>query len=278
VGTRVTAGPRKDHRHWSAGRVLTVAVVVAALVATFLIDPVAVLAALGTGFFNTAGGGGAILTFLAVTAVGVPALTAHASSQFVTPMSFTVVLSVARRHSPGLALMATGSLGTVLGVVILKLTPPTTIQLVAPVFLLLAGLLVVVQGAVQRRVEQLGWELGAKTTTVLLFGVGVYAGLIGVGTGTLAIVVLGLTPRYAGVGLQQLLLARNVLLLGMASVVAAVFIPTGLVSWPLAAVLALPGAVGGWVGIKLVHRLPVPLLRALIAATAVAGAIWMWLR
>jgi hypothetical protein len=251
---------------------------VIALVAISVVNPVAAVAAVGTGFFNIAGGGGAVISFLALTAAGVPVLTAHATGQFVTPSSFLTMLGRARQHQPGRFLLVTGSLGTVLGVVLLKLTPPATVQVAAPYVLLAAGLLVVFQGPVQRRIQRIGWQLGPKTTLGLMFVVGVYAGMIGVGTGTLALVVLGLTARYADTPLQQLILTRNVLLLGMAGVVAIVFIPTGLVNWSLAAVLALPGAVGGWVAIRLLHRLPVRLLRGFIAATAGAAAVWMWLR
>lgn len=259
-------------------RTATFVLVSLGLVALCIAEPVATLAAAGTGFFNVAGGGGAILTFLAVTAVGMPVLTTHATSQFVTPVSFACMAGMVRRYWPGLGLLVTGGLGTVVGVVILKLTPPTTVQHVAPGFLILAGLLIVVQGPVQRRIQRIGWELGPRTTIALLLTVGIYAGMIGVGTGTLALAVLGLTPRYAGVELQQLILTRNVLLLGMAVVVSVVMIFTGLVNWQLAAVLALPGAVGGWLGIKLIHKLPVPVLRVLIAGTAGVGAVWMWLR
>jgi uncharacterized membrane protein YfcA len=107
---------------------------------------------------------------------------------------------------------------------------------------------------------------------------GVYAGLIGVGTGTLALVVLGLTPGFARASLRDLLRTRNVLLLGMALLVAAAFAATGLASWTLAAAMVLPGAAGGWIGTRLVGRLPVPLLQAGVVFTAIAGAVWMAFR
>jgi uncharacterized membrane protein YfcA len=111
-----------------------------------------------------------------------------------------------------------------------------------------------------------------------MFACGVYAGLIGVGTGTLALVILGLTPAFAGASLRDLLRTRNVLLLGMAILVAAAFAVTGLVDWGLVVLLVLPAVVGGWIGTKLVGRLPIPVLQTGIVATAIAGALWMALR
>lgn len=252
--------------------------VVAAVVVAAVIDPVPVAAALLTGFFNTAGGGGAVVTFLALTASGVPALTAHATSQLVTPASFLGGFRLARRYPPGWRPLVAGCVGTVAGVAVLTVTPPNTFQAIAPWCLLPAALLVVVQEPVRRLIHRTGRTLGPATTPAATFACGVYAGLIGVGTGTLALAVLGLAPGFAAMPLRDLLRTRNVLLLGMALLVSVAFAVTGLVDWTLVALLILPAAVGGWVGTKLVGRLPVPVLQGLIVATALGGAVWLLLR
>jgi uncharacterized membrane protein YfcA len=110
--------------------------------------------------------------------------------------------------------------------------------------------------------------------------------LIGVGTGTLALVVLGLTRRHSLADLPDLLAVRNVLLLGMATVGMLAYAITGLVNWLLVLLLAPPGALGGWLGTKFVHwlgtrlakRTALRILRGTIAATALACAGWMVLR
>lgn len=257
---------------------VVVGLIVCALVVTGIANPVVVLAALVTGILNTAAGGGAIVTFLTLTAIGVPALTAHATSQLVTPSSFLGASRLAKDFWPGLPLLATGCLGTIAGVAILKVTPPGTFQAVAPFVLVPAALLVMVQEPAKRRVQRAGRTLGRQAVFLCTFVCGVYAGLIGVGTGTLALIVLGLAPSFAGASLRDLLRTRNVLLLGMAVLVAAAFATTGLADWALAAQLALPGAIGGWIGMKLVGRLPVRVLQAGIVVTAIAGACWMALR
>jgi uncharacterized protein len=242
------------------------------------VNPPAVVAALVTGILNTAAGGGAIVTFLTLTALGVPALTAHATSQLVTPASFLGAARLATEHRPGTAPLVAACLGKLVGVGILGFTPPGAFSAVAPFVLVPAAVLVMVGEPVKRRVQQARRTLGRGATAASMFACGVYAGLVGVGTGTLALVVLGLTPALAGTSLRDLLRTRNVLLLSMAVLVAGAFATTGLADWALAAQLVLPGLLGGWIGTKLVGRLPIPALQTGIVATAIAGAGWMMLR
>src|ERR1700741_1425007 len=239
VLTEVTVRSRSVWLRWTLA-----GLVVATLVGTAVLDPVPVAAALATGFFNTAGGGGAVVTFLALTAAGVPALPAHATGQLVTPASFLGGLRLVHRHPPGRAPLLAGCAGTLVGVAVLTVTPAHTFPAVAPWCLLPAAGLVLAQEPVRRRIARTDRTLGPATTAAATFGGGVYAGLIGVGTGTLALAVLGLAPRFFGMSLRDLMRTRNVLLLGMAVLVSAAFAVTGLVDWRLVALLALPAAVG----------------------------------
>lgn len=259
-------------------RSATVALVGVALLLVFVVDPVVAGAALVTGVLNTAGGGGAVVTFLALSAGGVPALTAHASSQVVTPVSFLGGLSAAREHRPDRRWMLSGGAGAVCGVAILAVTEPGTFQAVAPWCLLPAAALVAMQGPVQRLVRTSGRRIGPTTTLAAVFVCGVYAGLIGIGTGTLAVVVCGLVPGIVHTRLAHLLQVRNVLLTVMAAVVAAAFAVTGLADWRLVALLAPPAAVGGWLGTKILGHVPAWLLRTVIVATALAGTAWLVMR
>jgi uncharacterized protein len=234
-----------------------------------------VVAALVTGFLNTAGGGGAVVTFLALSASGVPAITAHATTQLVTPFSFLGGFRLVRTHGPGRSPLVAGCAGTLGGVALLVLTPPQTFQAVAPWCLVPAAVLVVVQEPVRRLVHGVGRTLGARTTVGAAFVCGAYAGMIGVGTGTLAFAVLALAPGFAGMPARDLLRTRNVLLLAMAVLVSVAFALTGLVDWGLAALLAAPAAMGGWLGTRMVGRLPVPVLQGLVVATALGGTAWL---
>jgi uncharacterized membrane protein YfcA len=232
-------------------------------------------AAFLAGLLNTAGAGGAILSFLVLTATGVAPLTAHATNQLITPLSFVSAARAARRSRPCAAVVVAGCLGTVAGVAILTCVPPSAFQAVAPWVILPAAVIVALQGRAKRHLTT---QRGQRRTATLaaMLTCGIYAGLIGVGTGTLVLVVLGMGAASTSLG--RLLPTRNVLCLGMAIVVGLAFALTGLVDWPLAALLALPALVGGLLGTRLVGRLPDPALRTGVVLTATAGAIWLLLR
>jgi hypothetical protein len=227
-------------------------------------------AAFVAGVLNTAGGGGAILSFLVLTGAGGAPLTAHATNQFVTPLSFASAAFRLRGARPRVAPLLAGCAGTVAGVAILASVPPGAFQAVAPWVLVPAAVLVAVQARDPVR------HTGRSVSLAAMLGCGVYAGMIGVGTGTLVLVVLGLAAP--GRSLNRLLPLRNVLCLGMAVVVAAAFALTGLVDWALATLLAVPAVLGGMVGTRLVGRLPDPMLRTGVVLTATAGAAWLLLR
>jgi uncharacterized membrane protein YfcA len=171
--------------------------------------------------------------------------------------------------------MVSGAAGAICGVSVLAVTPPTVFQAAAPWCLLPAAALVVLQEPVRRVVHGFGFWSGPTSTTILMFLCGLYAGLIGVGTGTIAIAIIGFVPATLGSSIQTLLWIRNVLLTVMAVVVAVAFAVTGLADWATVALLAAPAAAGGRIGGWLVGRVPAWLLRTVIVATALAATVWM---
>lgn len=260
-------------RRWRTAGVVLVAG--AGVLTAVVVDPVVAGAALVTGVLNTASGGGAICLFLALYASGLPALTAHATSQLLTPASFVGGLRGSPEFWPDRRWMVSGAAGAICGVGILAITPPSLFHTAVVWCLLPAAALVVAQEPIRRLVRSTKRWIGPTATTGLVFVCGVYSGLLGLGTGTVTLAVLGLVPGLLHTPLVPLLRVRNILLTGMAIVVAAAVAVTGLADMTQVAVLALPAAVGGWAGTKIVGRVPAWLLRTAIVATALTATVWI---
>jgi uncharacterized membrane protein YfcA len=61
-------------------------------------------------------------------------------------------------------------------------------------------------------------------------------------------------------------------------VAAAMFIISGLVDWPVAIVMAVGAATGGWTASRLAQRVPQTAVRGAVGAIGLIAAAWLFLR
>jgi uncharacterized membrane protein YfcA len=61
-------------------------------------------------------------------------------------------------------------------------------------------------------------------------------------------------------------------------VAAATFIVAGLVQWPVALVMAVGAAIGGWSASRVAQRVPREWVRRAIGAIGIGAAVWLFLR
>jgi uncharacterized membrane protein YfcA len=159
-------------------------------------------------------------------------------------------------------------LGGATGAAILLLTPARTFQLVVPV--LIAGASVLL--AIQPRIRGLSARPDGMNSIALnaaLFGAAVYVGYFGAGGGVLLLAVLGVMVDEA---LARVNAIKNVVS-GLANFVAAagfaIFAP---VRWSFVVPLAAGFLIGGWTGPKIVRRMPGEGLRIVVALAGLALA------
>lgn len=160
-------------------------------------------------------------------------------------------------------------LGGATGAAILLLTPAHSFQLVVPVLIGGAALLLVVQPRVKSLSARPDGE-HSVALTVALFAAAAYVGYFGAGGGVLLLAVLGAMMEEA---LARVNAIKNVIS-GLANFVAAlgfaVFAP---VRWSFVVPLAAGFLVGGWTGPKLVRRMPPEGLRVVVALAGVGLAV-----
>jgi len=246
------------------------------------------LAAAGGGLVNAIAGGGTLLTFPALVALGVPPLIANATSTVALwPGTLTSfwgyrdALTGARTWTVRWALPSL--LGGITGAVLLLSTPERKFADGVPWLIWGATLLFMVQGPVMRWVVGHaapvgdGAELAPPRTGFLFyqFFVAIYGGYFGAGAGILMLAALGM------MGLKNIHTMnglKNWGGLNINVVAVLIFAISGIVNWPVALTMAVGAAVGGIVGARLAQRVGQQWVRRAIIAIGLGSGAWMLLQ
>ncbi len=227
------------------------------------------LAGLGAGLVNGVAGGGSLVSFPALLAVGYPALAANVTSTVgIWPgylggsAAFRKEIGAQRDRLRELA--ATVVVGGIVGGVLILTTPTSVFKLVAPYLVLFACALFAVQPLVVRKVRvsdptrssahRLAMHAGA-------FVASVYGAYFGAGLGVVFLGVLGLSMSDTLVRVNGL---RSILSLMVNTVAALIFIVSAPVAWTAAGLMAGSSLAGGYVGARVARRVPAPTLRVVV--------------
>ena len=213
-------------------------------------------AGLAAGAINSIAGAGSLITFPTLLAIGVPPLKANVSNSIgLIPGSLSGAYGFRdelRGHLRAVAsLTLPMCLGALLGAFLLLRLPPRVFEVVVPVLVAGAALLVVAQP----RFVAARAPAGPKRVPlqVGLFLVGTYGGYFGAAQGIMLLAVLGV---FVNESLQRVN-AYKTLIAGAAACVAAVyFVVLAPISWPHTLVLAGSSLVGGRVGALIARRIP----------------------
>lgn len=253
-----------------------------ALVAVFL-------ASVGGGAVNAIAGGGTLLTFPALVALGIPALTANATSTVAlwpgalsSMWGYRGELRGAR--SWALALTLPSVLGGAAGAWLLLRTPPDRFARIVPFLVLGATLLFLAQGRLMRRLRERkgvspeavdGDPRMAPAMLVAQFAIGVYGGYFGAGIGILMLAGLGM---MGFTNIHRMNGLKNWGAVCMNVVAAAIFAFSGIVSWPVAAAIAAGGLLGGYAGARVAQRVGQQRVRRAIVAIGLASFLFLLFR
>lgn len=235
---------------------------------------------------NSIAGGGTLVTFPALVALGVAPLTANATSTVAlwpgaagSAWAYRDALTGARRD---IAVFAAPSFaGGLLGAGLLLAVGGDRFEAVAPWLVLGATALFAAQGPLSRWARREtpaavsagddpgGPSLRARHAAVQVL-VGAYGGFFGAGVGILMLAVLG----WAGLrDIHRMNGLKNWGGLCMNGVAAATFAVSGLVDWPVAAAMALGSVAGGYGGARLAQRVPQAAVRSAITAIGLGSGI-----
>ncbi|MCW2599678.1 MAG: hypothetical protein JWM02_1507 [Frankiales bacterium] len=230
-------------------------------------------AGLIAGTVNTIAGAGSLLTFPALLGAGLAPLAANVTNCLgVIPGSVSGAYGLrAELRGQRQALVRWSvwvGAGSLAGAVLLLTLPGGAFNRIVPVLVGLAGLLVLAQPLIVRRIRDRAATSAA--TSPVVGAIGVYSGYFGAAQGVLLVGALGvLAPQP----LRKVNAIKNILAVignGVAGLVYALLAP---VNWTAVLLLAVGSACGGPIGAALAKRVPAGPLRVGIAAAALIVAV-----
>ncbi len=231
---------------------------------------------------NALAGGGTLITFPTLTAVGIPAVAANITNTVALCPGYlggTIAqLKDLRGQTQRLWLLApAGVLGGIAGGILLLNTGEQAFRAMVPYLILLATALLAVQDRVRgwllRRSERRGSAPPHERWTVLPVGLAsIYGGYFGAGLSVIVLAVLGLVLEDTLTRLNGL---KQILSFSINIAAAIFFLFSGQVVWPAMLVMAVGALAGGALGGRLAGRIrPVMLRRIVVTAGVVIAVIY----
>jgi uncharacterized protein len=239
-------------------------------------DLLLLLAGFGAGVVNGAAGGGTLISFPALLAVGYPALTANVTS---TVGIWTGYLGgtagfrqeVQSQRDRLRELAATAAAGAAGGGILLLTTPSRDFRAIAPYLLLFSCLLFALQPPVRSWLADKGQARSHRALMHLgSFVASVYGAYFGAGLGVVFLAVLGTALPDPLVRVNGL---RSVLALIVNTVAVVIFLAHAHIAWAAAGIMAGCALVGGYLGSRLSRRIPSSVLRSLVILLGLTTAI-----
>lgn len=243
------------------------------------------LAGMAGGAVNALAGGGTLITFPMLTAVGIPAVAANVTNTVALSPGYLSATFAQMKDLKGQGrrlyyLVPAGILGGLIGGVLLLNTQEKLFRELVPFLILLACGLLAVQDTVRKwlvkRTASSGrGHISEIWVAPLISVAGIYGGYFGAGLSVIILSVLGLI-------LDDTLTRLNALKQGVAfsvNMAAAVFfLFSDKVVWPAALVMAAGAILGGTLGGELASRIKPSQLRWVVVTIGVIVAIIYFFR
>jgi uncharacterized protein len=230
------------------------------------------------GIANTIAGGGSLLTFPLLVAIGLPPLDANVTNTVgIVPAAVGGLLGYQRelagQRQRLIRLLPYAVVGAVVGAVLLLTTPERVFRRVVPVLIVVACLVLLAQRPLARVLERRR-RSRSSLLRAGIFVAAVYGGYFGAAVSVLVLALFAVTIDDS----LQRLNALKVPFAGSMNLVSgiafAIFAP---VHWAYVLVLAPATMVGGRIGASAARRVPDQPLRIAVVVLGLVAALWLQL-
>jgi hypothetical protein len=215
----------------------------------------AFIAAIAAGFVNAIAGGGTLISFPVLVAIGIPPVAANVTNTIaLCPGYFGGVMAqrndLLSQKQRLWKILPVGIAGGIAGGLLLLNTSENSFRILIPYLILLSALLLAFQPFLKKMVEarlQKPMHHNAKGALVLfvIFLAAIYGGYFGAGLGVILLAVLGLLIDDSLIRLNAL---KQAISLSVNVSAAIYFCFSGQVNWPVVAVMIFGSVLGGNIG------------------------------
>jgi uncharacterized protein len=243
------------------------------------------VAAIIGGAVSALAGGGTLITFPALLAVGVPSVPANVTNTVALCSGYlggtlAELKDLSGEKGKVLAFGLTSALGGLVGGFLLLNTGESTFNALVPYLILLAAVLLLIEEPVHRWHERRIGRSGPRHVNSLwrlspVFMASVYGGYFGGGLATIVLAVLALEVQESFTKLNAL---KQLISLCANVAAALLFLFSNKVIWSAAIVMAVGALLGGVIGGFAADRIRPFVLRGIVVVFAVAIAIAYFVR
>jgi uncharacterized membrane protein YfcA len=240
------------------------------------------IAAAGAGAVNAIAGGGTLISFPVLLALGVPPIAANVTNAIaLCPGYFGATLSqwpnIRDQRQRLWICVPAAVVGGLIGATILLRTRERTFQMLVPYMLLTGSLLLAIQDLVKRFALRRAAEQHRGATVLAataVVGAGIYGGFFSAGMSVIVLAVLASTLEDTFTRLNAL---KQVTAFSVNAAATVFFLFSDQVVWAATAIMAVGAMLGGAAGGYLAGRLPPTLLRWTVVCVGGGLAIYYWM-
>jgi len=243
-----------------------------------------VIAAVAAGLINALAGGGSLITFPTLMAVGIPPVMANVTNTVALCPGYLGATLAQKKDLHGQQkrirlLLPSAVIGGIIGGILLLNSSDKVFERLIPFLILLAAALLAFQDTLrswlQRRQGDKKGNIPEIWAVLPIALASIYGGYFGAGLGVIELAILGLFLKD---NLTRLNALKQLLSLVVNVAAAVFFLFSNHVYWSAAIVVAIGSLIGGLLGGKLARIISPSYLRKTVVILSIITAIVYWLR